>query len=215
MIEALFTQHIAGVKIPPATSKTLFRLAGFPDTTAIKDTGPTGIAVTNSALTVGADDFATYMNFNGNAYLGIASHASLTRNDIDISFIIGHVKLAASSYGQALFDTRPVGSNGDGLYHLAGLDVATVDPVRLYLNYPATYTTYTAPQKVTTGLLKITIRLDSRGASLYLNDVFIFTNPTSGALRTNNLKIGLGAFKSAGVPNFNGRLYYAEINSLT
>lgn len=217
MLEMLLGRNVnSAIIIPPADSKTLFRMANFNAVSDIKDKGPNSIGVTPSGLTVGIDSFASYMNFDGNGYFGIANSSLLARNDIELNFIIGGVVYVTAGYGEAIFDTRPNGSNGDGLYHLMGLDKSTADPTRIYLNYDTGSTLWSTPVAVTKDPVQITIRITSTGSYLYINKVLVGQPSTKvGAMRTTNLKVGLGAFKSAGVPNFKGRMYYMDIKSLT
>lgn len=216
MLEMMFGGTSGKIVIPPADAKTLFRMVDFNNSADIRDKGPNAIAVTPSGLTVGTDTFASYMLFNGSGYFGIANSALLARNNIELNFIIGAVSYVTANYGQAIFDTRPVSNNGDGLYHLMGIDKSSADPARLYLNYDAYTSLYTEPMNLNAGPIQLTIKITSTGSYFYVNKKLI-GQPSAlvGALRTNNLKVGLGAYKSAGVPNFRGRVYYMDIRSLT
>ncbi|QZA71057.1 hypothetical protein AH06_288 [Erwinia phage AH06] len=216
MLELLMARGLSGkVTIPEADANTLFRMVDFKTTSDVKDKGPNTIAVTPSGMKVGTDAFASYMLFDGAGYFGIANTALLARNNVELNFIIGSVTYVTASYGEAIFDTRPVSSNGDNLYHLMGLDVATADPARFYLSYPSNKAVYSPVMNVNDGPVLITIRITTTGSYLYINGKLIGQPSTTvGALRTNNLKVGLGAFKSAGVPNFRGRMYYMDIKAI-
>lgn len=203
------------VVIPPQDSTTLFRMVDFKSTSDIKDKGPNSIGVTASGLSVGTDTFANYMNFDGNGFFKVASSALLNRTGIELRFIVDKIVLINASYGETIMDTRPTGDNGDGNYYLMGLDQGTTSPIKFYLVNPTSTSRFSNPVDITKGPMLLSIKLTSAGSTLSINGQVIINNPTNSALRTNNLRVGISAFSSAGVPNFRGRMYYMDIHTLS
>lgn len=200
--------------LPLADSNTLFRLGGFNTTADIKDTGGKNIPFSNYGLVAGSDSFGTYMNFNGSSWLEF-KNSLVNAAAVEITFIIGGVVKNPNPYPPPLLDTRPTETNG---YYFIFPIWSHDSSMLLQTAYPGAETKVsTEPVKANPVVIKYVI--NNRTIKVYCGGKLLITfnwmdNGASGAFVDQYVKVGRSAFASAGVPNFQGKMYYFEIKKI-
>lgn len=200
-----------GNQVAPLTRVPIFRLENFSTVADIKDTGPYGITVNKPGITVGSDSIGTYMNFNGTTgnyiYFGDAQLALETDYEIEIK--LSGFTYRAGTYSNAIFDSRPMNTNGNYLYSYYTSN--TPAPFKIGYTIPTTSTTVTGDA---TSPYIMSIKCQDGFITASVNDTVIKTTPAF-PFTGLNCKIGQNAFiASAAVPYLVARIYSFTIYRL-
>lgn len=208
----------ANVIIPP-NYKVLLSMHEFNTISDIKDKSDNNITINRGAdVTVGLNQYGTYMNFNGSAssYFNFKDNKLAIGTNMEIYYKISGLVYRGGQYLTLLMDTRPIQTNGN--YFLFGYTSKEVAPFKTYMSINNTgdnYSTSTFTNDANTPM-EIRIQLLSTGSFVYINDVLF--QSSSQVLNINTLQnytVGKNAFSgTAATPFFNGKIYEFEVRQL-
>lgn len=200
--------------LPEQDQNTLFRMHTFVTSADVKDKSPNAIAVINSNVTVGSDEYGTYMKFNGiNSSLAFTS-ALLDGNSYDITMILGDIVYPTSAqYGVTLLDGRPNITNGR--YFSFGFDQRS--PFRSSITYQGqgVYSDKTAPIDQFPVVLIASVR--PTGFKIKLNGLLVQEWNLSDTAMSGSApwRVGRNAYvQQAVTPWLNAKVYYMDFKKV-
>lgn len=196
------------------TKEVIFQLSNFSTVQDIKDTGRYGVTVTNTGITVGADSNGSYMVFNGVSgnCLEFSDARLASSNNYEVEMLMSNFAYRQTTYANPIFDTRPMGTNGNYwyLYYTSN----TPAPFKVTLGSNNDTSTITTPG-ISQYPVKIVFRVVNNITTLYINDVLQPTTIPGVPFSGLTCKIGKNAFVgSAPVPYLQCNMYYFRINRL-
>lgn len=210
MLEILVnSDNVSGWKPPAEEPGTLFRMHTFRNVSDISDKGPHQIAVTrNGSVSVGRDDFSSYVNFPGSgAWLNFSS-TQLDSNNIDLRFVIAIPTFTDSAmYPRCLIDGRPTNVNGNyiGWYYDNKL------PFVQLLNHAGSTSPNSTIADVSEFPAEIILKVRPTGMRVFVNGRLVLTwNKTISLVSNAPYKIARSAFSST-IPESIFKMYYFDI----
>lgn len=216
MLEILTASVVSGFQgpwngnLPAQDQNTLFRMHTFNTVSDVKDKSPNAIAVTNSNVTVGTDDYGTYMKFNGaNSSIAFTS-ALLNGNSYDVTMILGDIAYPTTTqYGVTLLDGRPNITNGR--YFSIGYDQRSPFMSSISYQGQGAFAQKTVPVEQFPIVLVASVR--PTGFQIRVNGMLVQDWPLSDTAMADNApwRVGRNAYvQQAATPWLNGKIYYMD-----